>query len=77
VLITLISGLTDVTPSGIVGATWHGSPLAWFYVIVYPGSPWSIDWANFGGDLIVWCIVPLAGIYSLLALRHEKKKVKV
>jgi len=71
VLITLISGLIDVTPSGIVGATWHGWPLAWFYVIVYPGSPWSIDWANFGGDLIVWCI-SFVGFYSLLASRHER-----
>ena len=76
VLITLISGLIDVTPTGIMGATWHGWPLAWFYVIVYPGSPWSIDWRNFCVDLIVWSIVSFAGFYSLLAIRHEDK-VKV
>jgi len=70
-LIALISGLIDVTPPGLLGATWHGWPLAWFYVIVYPGSPWSINWVNFAGDFIVWSIVSIAGLYSLLAIRHE------
>jgi len=74
VLITAISGLIDVTPPGIMGASWHGWPLVWLYVIVYPGSPWSIDWGNFGGDLILWSIVSFAGVRSLLALRHEKSK---
>ena len=74
--IALISGLIDVTPSGILGATWHGWPLAWFYVIVYPGSPWSINWVNFAGDFILWSLVSFAGLYSLLVIRREEK-VKV
>jgi len=73
VLITAISGLIDVTPPGIMGASGHGWPLVWLYVIVYPGSPWSIDWVNLGGDLILWSIVSFVGLYTLLALRHEKR----
>jgi len=73
-LITLISGVIDTTPPGILGATWHGWPLAWFYVIVYPGSPWSIDWVNFGGDMILWFAVAFAAFSSLLALRHGKRE---
>jgi len=73
-LITVISRLIDVTPPGILGARWYGWPLAWLYVIVYPGSPWSVDWLNFGGDMIVWCIASFAGLLSLLYLRHEKMK---
>lgn len=73
-LITLISGLVDTTPAGIMGATWHGWPLAWLYVIVYPGSPWSIDSLNLGGDLLLWFIVSIAGLWGLLALRHKRRK---
>jgi hypothetical protein len=53
----MLTGLVDVTPTGLVGATWHGLPLPWFYVMVYPGSPWTIDWMNFAGDLVFWIVV--------------------
>lgn len=71
-VITLISGVIDITPAGILGATWHGWPLAWLYVIVYPGSPWSIDWVNFSGDIILWFAVAFAALCSLQALRHKR-----
>ena len=59
-VITLITGLVDVTPMQLVGATWHGWPLPWFYVIVYPGSPISVSWLNLIGDIIVWFVIALA-----------------
>ena len=59
-VITLITGLVDVTPMHLVGATWHGWPLPWFYVIVYPGSPISVNWLNLIGDIIVWFVIVLA-----------------
>ena len=71
-LITLFSGLIDSTPAGILGATWHGWPLAWFYVIVYPGSPWSIDWVNFGGDITFWFAAAFVLLCSLQAVRLRK-----
>jgi hypothetical protein len=73
VLITVISGFLDVTPPGILGARWHGWPLAWLYVIVYPGSPWSVDWLNFGGDIILWSVVSFAGLFALLHFLRYKK----
>ena len=58
-VITLITGLINVTPMQLVGATWHGWPFPWFYVIVYPGSPISINWLNLIGDIIVWFVIAL------------------
>jgi len=58
-VITLITGLVDVTPMQLVGATWHGWPLAWFHVIVYPGSPISVNWLNLIDDIIVWFVIAL------------------
>jgi len=73
VVMTLISGLVDVTPLGILGTTWHGWPFAWFYVIIYPGSPWSIDWTSLCMDLIVWSMVTFAIFYALLTFRTRSK----
>ncbi len=55
--VTLVTVLVDVTPAGLTGAVWYGLPLAWFYVIVYPGSPWMINWTNFADDLLLWIII--------------------
>ncbi len=68
-LVTLATGLYNSTPN-IVGATWYGWPVAWFYVIVYPGSPWSIDWVNFLADFAFWFLVALA-VFFLLARRRR------
>jgi hypothetical protein len=69
ILVTLATGLYNSTPN-IVGATWYGLPLAWLYVIVYPGNPWSIDWVNFAVDFVLWFIVALAVI--LLLTRRKR-----
>jgi len=68
--VTLFTGLIDVTPMHLVGATWHGWPLPWLYVIVYPGSPISIDWLNLFGDIIVWFVLALSIVF--VALKFEK-----
>ena len=68
--ITLVTGLLNVTPMQMVGATWHGWPLAWFYVIVYPGSPTSVDWPNLIGDIIVWSVIVL--IVALVISKFHK-----
>jgi hypothetical protein len=73
-MITLISGVVDTTPPGILGATWNGWPLAWFYVIVYPGSPWSIDWVNFAGDVMLWFAVVFAVFCTALLASRQRKR---
>jgi hypothetical protein len=72
-VITLITGLVDVTPMNLVGATWHGWPLAWFYVIVYPGSPISINWLNLLGDIIVWFVIVLMAALVISKLKKTSK----
>ena len=69
-VIALITGLVNVTPMRLVGATWHGWPLAWFYVIVYPGSPISFNWLNLIGDIIIWFVIAL--IVALVISKFKK-----
>jgi hypothetical protein len=74
IVISALFGFVNVTPSGLVGATWHGWPFAWRYVIVYPGSPENYDFKNFLLDVIVWFIVILVigGLLSLIPHRRGK-----
>ena len=72
-VITLITGLIDVTPMGLVGATWHGWPLPWFYVIAYPGSPISVNWLNLIGDIIVWFVIALAVVLVISKFKKTSK----
>lgn len=71
-VITLITGLVDVTPMHLVGARWHGWPLAWFYVIVYPGSPISFNWFNFVADLIIWFVIALIVVLMVSKFKTPK-----
>jgi hypothetical protein len=54
----------------MLGTTWYGWPLAWMYVIVYPGAPRRIGWVNLAGDLVLWITVSLVVI--LLVARIAK-----
>ena len=71
--ITLITGLVDVTPLQLVGAIWHGWPLAWFYVIIYPGSPISVNWLNLIGDIIIWFVIALAVVLVISKFKKTSK----
>jgi large-conductance mechanosensitive channel len=71
-VITLITGLIDVTPMNLVGARWHGWPFAWFYVIVYPGSPISFNWFNFVADLIIWFVIALIVVLIVSKFKTPK-----
>jgi len=73
IVITILSGFVDVTPQGILGATWHGWPFAWRYVIVYPGSPENYDLKNFTFDIVTW-FVPILAIGGLLSTRFSRKR---
>jgi hypothetical protein len=69
-LLTLATGLLNTTPPHLLGATWYGWPLAWLYVIVYPGSPWSVNWLNFAADLTFWFILAL--VVTVLLLKRPR-----
>jgi hypothetical protein len=62
-IIALLTGLVNTTPQGIVGSSWHGWPLPWLYVVVYPGSPFNVGWLNLTGDLILWISVVTFATY--------------
>jgi large-conductance mechanosensitive channel len=71
-VITLITGSIDVTPINLVGAKWHGWPLAWFYVIVHPGSPISLNWFNLVADLIIWFVIALIVVLMVSKVKTPK-----
>lgn len=73
IVITILSGFVVVTPPGILGASWHGWPFAWRYVIVYPGSPENYDFKNFAFDSIVW-FVPILAFGGLLSTRFSQRR---
>jgi hypothetical protein len=76
-IVTLLTSLINATPPFLLGATWHGWPFAWLYVIVYPGSPWSINWMNFGADLTLWFALSFMLLASLLALAKTTRRMQV
>lgn len=73
IVITILSGFVVVTPPGILGASWHGWPFAWRYVIVYPESPENYDFKNFAFDSIVW-FVPILAFGGLLSTRFSQRR---
>jgi len=70
-VITLITGFINTTPSGLIGASWYGYPWAWRYVPVVLNPVTNYDVANFIGDFVVWSIV--ASVPMLLWWKMKKK----
>lgn len=59
-VITVITGFINTTPSGLLGASWYGWPLAWRIVPVvqHPESQYNVT--KFVADFIIWSVI--AGI---------------
>ena len=74
IAVTALLGFVNVTPQGLVGATWYGWPFAWRYVIVYPGSPTNYDFRNFLIDAIVWNVLILAAAGPLSLVRRARAR---
>lgn len=66
----LATGLLDVTPAGLVGATWYGFPLPWLrrLVIAPQYYPWRIDTANLFIDLALWLTISVLIAWSAAKL---------
>jgi hypothetical protein len=71
-VISCASGLVNVTPHDLLGASWYGWPIAWRFVIVYPGSPVTYNWLNLILDIAIWSIV----WFLLLSLASIWRKAK-
>ena len=71
-LISLLSGLYDSTPAGLVGARWYGFPFAWMRYLVVPPQylPWREDDTALVFDVVFWSVVCAAAIFLVSRLRH-------
>lgn len=70
-VITLITGIINTTPSGLLGATWYGWPFAWRIVPVVPNPVATYRIWQFIGDFIIWFVV--AFVILFLAKKLRKK----
>jgi xanthine/uracil permease len=72
--LALLTGLVDVTPNGLVGATWYGFPLPWLYrLIVAPQYyPWDVHWLSLILDIGFWCVISLGAALAVRPLLGRK-----
>lgn len=59
IVITLLTGLIDHTPEGLMGAAWYGFPLAWLVrMVVAPQyNPYVVRPLRLVADIVAWTIV--------------------
>ena len=62
IVLTLITGLVNTTPKGLVGAVWYGYPATWIRKLVIAPQyyPWRMDYTGMAIDLVVWFAVAAA-----------------
>jgi hypothetical protein len=56
-IITLLTGLIDTTPQGLVGASHYGYPWAWRHIPVVLNPVTNYDAVNFTADYFFWGII--------------------
>ncbi len=59
IAVTILTGLANTTPSGLVGARLYGFPVTWLrYLVIAPQyNPWKISAEGFVVDVILWSVV--------------------
>lgn len=74
--VALLTGLVDVTPAGLLGATWYGYPLPWLYrLVVGPQyNPWSVDWLKLILDVVSWSLTAMVISVAATVLRPRGSK---
>jgi len=72
IAVTLITGLFDHTPSGLMGAVWYGYPLAWLVMLVVAPQyfPWVVRPIRLTIDVVFWIIV----VWVILFIVSKVKK---
>lgn len=78
-VITLVTGFINTTPSGVVGATWYGWPFPWRIVPTVPNAQTSYNGAGLSEDVFLWCGIGLilALLAKILSRIFSKKKKKI
>ena len=73
VVITLITGLINTTPSMLVGAVWYGLPFPWLimYVVAPQYFPWHVRPLRFVLDIVTWAIVVWVILFVISKLRKK------
>ncbi len=72
IVVTLITGVVNVTPSGLVGAVWYGFPLNWINRLVTYPVAWAVQGVGLVVDLVVWFIVALIVLMLIGMVRKNK-----
>ncbi|MHB1830324.1 MAG: hypothetical protein ACYCO0_02930 [Candidatus Micrarchaeaceae archaeon] len=59
IAVTLLTGLVNTTPAGLVGAKLYGFPDTWLrYLVIAPQyNPWKVAAEGFVVDVILWSVV--------------------
>jgi hypothetical protein len=72
IIVTLVTGLLDHTPSGLMGAVWYGYPLVWLVRLVVAPQyfPWVVRPLRLIIDIVVWTIV----VWIILFIVSKAKK---
>lgn len=73
VVITLLTGLVENTPVALVGAVYHGYPLAWLVrMIVAPQYfPWVVRPFRLIADIVVWAIIVSIVLFAYARMRKK------
>jgi hypothetical protein len=66
IVATLVTGLINTTPEGLVGGVWYGWPTSWLVrrVLAPQYFPWFPNYTNFVLDVIFFAAV----IYAILVI---------
>lgn len=74
IVITLITGLIDHTPLGLMGASWYGYPLVWLVMMVVgPGySPWVVRPLRLIVDIVCWSVVVFVILFIVSKVTKKK-----
>ncbi|HUC38896.1 MAG TPA: hypothetical protein VL944_02080 [Candidatus Acidoferrum sp.] len=71
IVITLLTYFVNITPGGLVGATWYGYPLNWINKLITYPTAWAIQWLGLVVDIVFWAIIALI---VLLVVKLAMKK---
>ncbi|MDE1851316.1 MAG: hypothetical protein KGH69_01330 [Candidatus Micrarchaeota archaeon] len=72
VVITLVTGAINSTPSNLVGALWYGYPWFWLTkrIIAPQYFPYFVNWTGLVVDLAFWFIVVWLVLFLSSYVRH-------
>jgi hypothetical protein len=72
IAVTILTGLIDLTPPMLLGASHYGYPFSWLtrLIIAPEYFPWRVRIPELIGDIIVWSII---GGVILLVLKRTRK----